>query len=125
MVAGPEGRRRVATHWSDEDALEARGDVTVDSELPERITARRVERDEVEEQLAKQSAEVRAGRDELAVAVTHVSRTAIPSVITTRTSTHVEDSRSTSGAAACDMLVLLRRKCGRTTIHRPGRAVDA
>ncbi|MDX3243229.1 hypothetical protein [Streptomyces sp. ME18-1-4] len=38
------------------------------SELLERITARRAELDELEEQLAKQLAEVRAERDELAVA---------------------------------------------------------
>ncbi|MEU0112148.1 hypothetical protein ABZ137_00020 [Streptomyces bobili] len=36
------------------------------SELPERITTRRAELDELEEQLAKQLAEVRDERDELA-----------------------------------------------------------
>ncbi|MGW0577921.1 hypothetical protein ACWD25_18545 [Streptomyces sp. NPDC002920] len=36
----------------------------LDPELPERITARRAEPDELEEQLAKQLAEVRAERDE-------------------------------------------------------------
>ncbi|MEU8874543.1 hypothetical protein AB0D24_26050 [Streptomyces javensis] len=40
----------------------------MDPELLERITARRVELDELEERLAKQLAEVRAERDELAVA---------------------------------------------------------
>ncbi|GAA2557600.1 hypothetical protein GCM10010423_69110 [Streptomyces levis] len=40
----------------------------MDPELLERITARRVGLDELEEQLAKQLAEVRAERDELAVA---------------------------------------------------------
>lgn len=40
----------------------------LDSELLERITARRAELDELEEQLTKQLAEVRAERDELAVA---------------------------------------------------------
>ncbi|MFD5483656.1 hypothetical protein [Streptomyces hawaiiensis] len=40
----------------------------LDPELVERITARRAELDELEEQLAKQLAEVRAERDELAVA---------------------------------------------------------
>ncbi|MER0450070.1 hypothetical protein ABR738_36950 [Streptomyces sp. Edi4] len=40
----------------------------LDPELLERITARRAELDELEEQLAKQLAEVRAERDELAVA---------------------------------------------------------
>jgi hypothetical protein len=40
----------------------------MDPELLERITARRAELDELEEQLAKQLAEVRAERDELAVA---------------------------------------------------------
>ncbi|MFE4416021.1 hypothetical protein [Streptomyces sp. NPDC056821] len=39
-----------------------------DPEVLERITARRAELDGLEEQLAKQLAEVRAGRDELAVA---------------------------------------------------------
>ncbi|MEU5108757.1 MULTISPECIES: hypothetical protein [unclassified Streptomyces] len=41
---------------------------TLDLELLERITARRAELDELEEQLAKQLAEVRAERDELAIA---------------------------------------------------------
>lgn len=40
----------------------------LDPELLERITARRAELDELEEQLVKQLAEVRAERDELAVA---------------------------------------------------------
>ncbi|MEU2027137.1 hypothetical protein ABZ565_34175 [Streptomyces sp. NPDC016469] len=40
----------------------------LDPELLERITARRAELDELEEQLARQLAEVRAERDELAVA---------------------------------------------------------
>jgi hypothetical protein len=40
----------------------------LDSELLERITARRAELDELEEQLTKQLAEVPAERDELAVA---------------------------------------------------------
>lgn len=40
----------------------------LDPELLERITARRAELDELEEQLAKQLAEVRAERNELAVA---------------------------------------------------------
>ncbi|MER7000503.1 hypothetical protein [Streptomyces sp. NPDC000410] len=40
----------------------------MDPELLEPITARRAELDELEEQLAKQSAEVRAERDELTVA---------------------------------------------------------
>ncbi|PWI05271.1 hypothetical protein DIZ27_40170 [Streptomyces sp. NWU339] len=40
----------------------------LDPELPERITARRAELDELEKQLAKQPAEVRAERDELTVA---------------------------------------------------------
>ncbi|QNE73266.1 hypothetical protein F0344_00215 [Streptomyces finlayi] len=40
----------------------------MDPELLERITARRAELDELEEQLAKQLTEVRAERDELAVA---------------------------------------------------------
>jgi hypothetical protein len=40
----------------------------LDPELLERITARRAELDELEEMLAKQLAEVRAERDELAVA---------------------------------------------------------
>ncbi|MFI6122631.1 hypothetical protein ACIBCU_22985 [Streptomyces sp. NPDC051064] len=40
----------------------------MDPELLERITARRAELDELEEQLAKQLAEARAERDELAVA---------------------------------------------------------
>lgn len=40
----------------------------LDPELLERITARRAELDELEEQLADQLAEVRAERDELAVA---------------------------------------------------------
>lgn len=40
----------------------------MDPELLERITARRAELDELEEQLAKQLAEVRAERNELAVA---------------------------------------------------------
>ncbi|MFF3139990.1 hypothetical protein [Streptomyces mirabilis] len=40
----------------------------VDPKLLERITARRAELDELEEQLAKQLTEVRAERDELAVA---------------------------------------------------------
>ncbi|MEU0822404.1 hypothetical protein [Streptomyces mirabilis] len=40
----------------------------MDPELPERITARRAELDELEEQLAKQLTEVQAERDELAVA---------------------------------------------------------
>ncbi|MEU0744463.1 hypothetical protein [Streptomyces sp. NPDC006134] len=40
----------------------------LDPELLERITARRAELDELEDQLAKQLAEVRAERDELAVA---------------------------------------------------------
>ncbi|MEU2577479.1 hypothetical protein ACIP3B_33720 [Streptomyces anulatus] len=40
----------------------------LDPELLERITARRAELDELEERLAKQLAEVRAERDELAVA---------------------------------------------------------
>lgn len=40
----------------------------MDPELLERITAQRAELDELEEQLAKQLAEVRAERDELAVA---------------------------------------------------------
>ncbi|MGW2877072.1 hypothetical protein ACWDBP_12420 [Streptomyces sp. NPDC001233] len=40
----------------------------MDPELLERITARRAELDELEEQLAKQLAEVRAERDELAIA---------------------------------------------------------
>ncbi|MEV7084400.1 hypothetical protein AB0O07_00615 [Streptomyces sp. NPDC093085] len=39
-----------------------------DPELLERITARRAELDEIEEQLAKRLVEVRAERDELAVA---------------------------------------------------------
>ncbi|MFE7509971.1 hypothetical protein ACFU8I_01880 [Streptomyces sp. NPDC057540] len=41
----------------------------VDPEVHERITARRAELDELEEQLVKQLSEVRAERDELAVAV--------------------------------------------------------
>ncbi|MDX3642747.1 hypothetical protein [Streptomyces sp. MB09-02B] len=40
----------------------------LEPELLERITARRAELDELEEQLVKQLAEVRAERDELAVA---------------------------------------------------------
>ncbi|MEU4897298.1 hypothetical protein AB0B12_32115 [Streptomyces sp. NPDC044780] len=40
----------------------------MDPELLERITARRAELDELEEQLAKRLAEIRAERDELAVA---------------------------------------------------------
>ncbi|MFE7393283.1 hypothetical protein [Streptomyces sp. NPDC057582] len=40
----------------------------VESEIAERITARRAELDELEDQLAKQLADVRAERDELAVA---------------------------------------------------------
>ncbi|MER6335022.1 hypothetical protein ABT298_38165 [Streptomyces sp. NPDC001034] len=40
----------------------------MDPELLERITARRAELDELEEQLAKQLAEARAERDELAIA---------------------------------------------------------
>ncbi|MEV7032859.1 hypothetical protein AB0N99_21905 [Streptomyces sp. NPDC093272] len=40
----------------------------MDPELLERITARRAELDELEERLAKELAEVRAERDELAVA---------------------------------------------------------
>jgi len=40
----------------------------MDPELMARITARRAELDELEEHLAKQLAEVRAERDELAVA---------------------------------------------------------
>ncbi|MEU8438508.1 hypothetical protein AB0F18_37600 [Streptomyces sp. NPDC029216] len=40
----------------------------LDPELLERITARRAELDDLEEQLAKQLAEVRAERDELAIA---------------------------------------------------------
>ncbi|MFI0915156.1 hypothetical protein [Streptomyces abikoensis] len=40
----------------------------LDPELLERITARRAELDELEEQLTRQLAEVRAERDELAVA---------------------------------------------------------
>ncbi|ALU97843.1 hypothetical protein WQO_33560 [Streptomyces globisporus C-1027] len=40
----------------------------LDPELLERITARRAQLDELEEQLANQLAEVRAERDELAVA---------------------------------------------------------
>jgi hypothetical protein len=40
----------------------------VESEIAERIAARRAELDELEVQLAKQLAEVRAERDELAVA---------------------------------------------------------
>ncbi|MCM2388171.1 hypothetical protein [Streptomyces albipurpureus] len=40
----------------------------LDPELLERVTARRAELDELEEQLAKQLAKVRAERDELAVA---------------------------------------------------------
>ncbi|MFE8940940.1 hypothetical protein ACFYNX_26080 [Streptomyces sp. NPDC007872] len=40
----------------------------LDPELLERITARRAELDELEEQLAKQLTEVRTERDELAVA---------------------------------------------------------
>ncbi|GGS36855.1 hypothetical protein Snoj_16540 [Streptomyces nojiriensis] len=40
----------------------------MDPELLERITARRAELDELEEQLVKQLAEVRAERDELALA---------------------------------------------------------
>ncbi|WP_258382827.1 hypothetical protein [Streptomyces sp. NTH33] len=40
----------------------------MDPELLERITARRAELDELEEQLANQLAEIRAERDELAVA---------------------------------------------------------
>lgn len=40
----------------------------LDPELLERITARRAELDELEEQLAKQLAEARAERDELAIA---------------------------------------------------------
>ncbi|MFJ2938523.1 hypothetical protein ACIO8G_38005 [Streptomyces sp. NPDC087219] len=40
----------------------------LDPELLERITARRAELDDLEEQLAKQLTEVRAERDELAVA---------------------------------------------------------
>jgi predicted nucleic acid-binding Zn-ribbon protein len=40
----------------------------MDPELMERITARRAELDELEERLAKELAEVRAERDELAVA---------------------------------------------------------
>jgi len=40
----------------------------VESEIAERIAARRAELDELEERLAKQLAEVRAERDELAVA---------------------------------------------------------
>ncbi|MFF2963330.1 hypothetical protein ACFVT1_31445 [Streptomyces sp. NPDC057963] len=40
----------------------------LDPEMLRRITARRAELDELEEQLAKQLAEVRAERDELAVA---------------------------------------------------------
>ncbi|MEU2718336.1 hypothetical protein [Streptomyces sp. NPDC007205] len=40
----------------------------LDPELLKRVTARRAELDELEEQLAKQLAEVRAERDELAVA---------------------------------------------------------
>jgi hypothetical protein len=41
---------------------------TLDPELPERTTARRAELDELEERLAKQLTEIRAERDELAVA---------------------------------------------------------
>ncbi|MFE0801333.1 hypothetical protein [Streptomyces sp. NPDC058812] len=40
----------------------------MDPELLERITARRAELDELEEKLARQLVEVRAERDELAVA---------------------------------------------------------
>lgn len=40
----------------------------LDTELVERITARRVELDELEEQLAERVAQVRAERDELTVA---------------------------------------------------------
>ncbi|AYV25433.1 hypothetical protein EES41_01640 [Streptomyces sp. ADI95-16] len=40
----------------------------LDPELPERITTRRAELDELEEQLAKQLADVRAERDELSFA---------------------------------------------------------
>lgn len=40
----------------------------LDPELLERITARRTELDELEEQLAKQLTEIRAERDELAAA---------------------------------------------------------
>ncbi|WP_078966086.1 hypothetical protein [Streptomyces sp. WM6378] len=46
----------------------------LDPELLERITARRAELDELEDQLAKQLAEVPAERDELAVAVSPVRR---------------------------------------------------
>ncbi|MGW4698904.1 hypothetical protein [Streptomyces sp. NPDC004285] len=41
----------------------------VDPEVHERITARRAELDELEDQLVKQLSEVRAERDELALAV--------------------------------------------------------
>ncbi|MFE7842798.1 hypothetical protein ACFU53_44055 [Streptomyces sp. NPDC057474] len=43
----------------------------MDPEVHERITARRAELDELEEQLVKQLSEVRDERDELAVAVLH------------------------------------------------------
>ncbi|MFH8842080.1 hypothetical protein [Streptomyces sp. NPDC017868] len=46
----------------------------LDPELLERITARRADLDEPEEQLAKQLAEVRAERDELAVAESVLER---------------------------------------------------
>ncbi|MFJ6699816.1 hypothetical protein ACIQM4_27630 [Streptomyces sp. NPDC091272] len=47
----------------------------LDPELLERITARRAELDELEDQLAKQLTEVRAERDELAVAERVLERT--------------------------------------------------
>ncbi|WP_423832492.1 hypothetical protein [Streptomyces manipurensis] len=48
----------------------------LDPELLERITARRAELDELEEQLATQLVEVRAERDELAVAESVLERIA-------------------------------------------------
>ncbi|MDK1348980.1 hypothetical protein QNO09_38175 [Streptomyces sp. 378] len=60
----------------------------VDPEVHERLTARRAELDELEEHLVKQLSEVRAERDELAVAVR----------VWQRMSEQLADERATAGS---------------------------
>ncbi|MGV4891989.1 hypothetical protein ACSR0Z_36630 [Streptomyces viridosporus] len=79
----------------------------MDPELLERITARRADLDELEEQLTKQLAEVRAERDELAVAER----------VLERASEQLTDERASAAPAS-------RQVGGRAVMPIPHRTPD-
>ncbi|MFC9632206.1 hypothetical protein ACFTY8_23705 [Streptomyces mirabilis] len=82
----------------------------MDPELLERITARRAELDELDEQLAKQLAEVRAERDELAVAERVLEQVSEQLADERASATPLFPQRCLSGARA----VTARRGAGHT-----------